>query len=214
MKHTGIRDTIRQFLKGVEWCNASNIALLIRGTNESKAFNWADFELYEMAASKNPEKRVKILPNPDHHIFADIQSKKRDKGNHQLDHDLKLRDVLAKYLYLRNYEGIEQLSVKRIKNNPDGHIGNLYFELDSGHEDDAQLKEKLERYSGPGKYQVFFIMAHRYGSQALEASRAAKLMELGRAKLRHKPNRILVSSYSHFIAGGHPYNLKGDSFTF
>lgn len=168
--------------------------------------NWAATELAEMAAAKRlpPLKRL-LGPR---HIYATPESAKKDKGEHNIDHDLKLRDVVAKYLYVTGYREIEKVSVQRIPWNPDAHIGSLYFELDNGHEDDAQLAEKLQRYSGAGAFRVIFVMAHRYGDASLEVARLKKLLTLGNALLGQKPNRVLAATYHQYLTNGRLMNLK------
>jgi len=211
MKAKGYRRTIREFMKSVEWVNPRNVAILIRGVSNGN-YHWADTELWEMerATQIEPDEKIKRLYNEHHHIFATIGSKKKDKGTTNLEHDIKLRDVLAKYLYDRSWEGITGVSVKRIPGNPDAHLGSIYFELDTGHEEDAELTKKLVRYSGSGAFQVVFIMAHRFGVKELEKKRLEKIMNLGNKVLGHKPNRILAATYHGFLENGHLVNLKGE----
>jgi hypothetical protein len=208
MEYKGFRRLIRAYLKGVEWCNPRNVSILIYG--DPTQYNWADTELIEMVNAKrvSPADSVKRLTNIRHHIFATPSSKKKDKGDFNIEHDIKLRDVIAKHLFLNRWEGLGTVSVQRIAGNPDAHIGRLYFELDNGHEDDSQLSEKLKRYSGKGAFQVAFIMAHRYGDRDLESKRLAKLFDLSKKILRHKPNRILGAAYSEYLENGRLSTFK------
>ena len=205
MNQKGYRAIIRQFLKGVEWAGPRSVSILIHG--HAGDYNWADTELAEMTATKRPPPIKRLISQ--HHIFATPESRKKDKGEYCLDHDLKLRDVLARYLFANGYRGIDQVSVRHIPGNPDAHIGNLYFELDNGHENDAQLREKLERWAGPGAFQVVFVMAHRYGDTGLEDRRLTRLFELSSRILYHKPNRILGACYSQFLKDGVMRNVRG-----
>lgn len=201
----GYRAVIRQFLRGVEWASPRNISILIHG--HAGETNWAATELSEMASTRRlrPLRRL-ISPRQ---IFATPDTAKKDKGEARIDHDLKLRDVLAKYLYIRSYEGIEALSLKHIPGNPDAHIHGFLFELDNGHEDDSQLVEKLQRFAGPGMFQVGFFAAHRYGDPSLEAKRLEKILALGASMLSRKPNRVLGATYSRFLDDGALFNLRG-----
>lgn len=202
----GYRTIIRKFLQGVEWAGPRSVSILIHG--HAGEHNWADTELAEMAATRRLRPLRRLICS--RRIFATPESRKKDKGEFRLEHDLKLRDVLAKFLHDRGFDGIEELSVRRIPLSPDAHIGRLYFELDNGHEDNAQLEEKLARYSGAGAFQVIFVMAHRYGQAELEKKRLEKLFGLGQKILGHKPNRILGATYHGFLKDGYLYNLKGE----
>lgn len=202
----GYRDLIREFLRRVEWATPRNISILIHG--HARETNWAAKELSEMASTRRLQP-LKRLISP-HHIFATPASKKRDKGERHLGHDMKLRDVLAKFLHMRNYDNLEELSLKQIPGNPDAHIGrSLLFELDRGYEDDSQLSAKLQSYSGQGQFQVLYFMSHRYSQDELEANRVEKIIALGRTIMPQKPNRVLVCGYTSFIANGPFFNLKG-----
>ena len=197
-------------MRSVEWANPRSISILVHG--HAGKYHWADTELFEMVKTDRiqPDEKIKRLYNERHHIFATIGSKKRDKGNTNLEHDMKLRDVLAKFIYDRGWQGITGLSTRRIPGNPDAHLGTIYFELDTGHEDDAELTRKLIGYSGSGAFQVIFIMAHRFGVKELEEKRLEKILNLGNKVLGHKPNRILSATYHGFLANGQFYNLKGE----
>lgn len=206
MKQASYRAIIRRFLRGVEWASPRNVSILIHG--HAGEANWAATELAEMAATKRvpPIKRL-ISPR---HLYATPESAKKDKGEFNIEHDLKLRDVLARFLCGTGYREIDRVSVRRNPWNADAHIGNLYFELDNGHENDAQLTEKLRRYAIPGTFQVIFIMAHRYGQKELENCRLEKLFEIGNKIVGHKPNRILGATHHGFLDSGILKNLKGE----
>ena len=204
MQSKGYRAVIRQFLKGVEWASPRNISILIHGNAGDR--NWADTELSEMAATRRLRPIKRLISS--RHIYATPETAKKDKGEFNIEHDLKLRDVLAKFFYIRNYAGLENLSIRHVPGNPDAHLGTLYFELDNGHEDDSQLAGKLRTYSGDGAFQVLFFMAHRYDDPALEANRLEKIVALGNATLSRKPNRVLAATYHGFLANGSLVNLK------
>jgi len=204
MNLKGYRAIIRKFLAGVEWAGPRSVSILIHG--HAGEYNWADTELAEMTATKRQPPIKRLISQ--HRIFATPETRKKDKGEYLLEHDLKLRDVLARHLYATGYRGIDQVSVRHIPGNPDGHIGSLYFELDNGHEDDRQLTEKLLRFSGAGAFQVIFVVAHRYGIKDLEEKRLEKILNLGNKVLGHKPNRILSATYHGFLENGHLYNLR------
>ena len=205
MQTKGYRAVIRQFLRGVEWASPRNISILIHG--HAGEANWAATELSEMASTRRIRPLRRLL-GP-RHTFATPETAKKDKGEFNIEHDLKLRDVLAKFFYIRKYADLENLSVRHIPGNPDAHVGSLFFELDNGHENDAQLAEKLQRYTGPGAFQVIFVMAHRYGDPALEAKRLEKLLALGGSVLGRKPNRVIAGTYHGFLTDGSLANLKG-----
>jgi hypothetical protein len=209
MNQKGYRAIIRKFLEGVEWAGPRSVSVLIHG--HAGKYNWADTELAEMTATKRPPPIKRLISQ--HHIFATPESRKKDKGEFLLEHDMKLRDVLARHLYATGYRDIEQVSVRHVPGNPDAHIGNLFFELDNGHENDAQLREKLERWAGPGAFQVVFVMAHRYGNPDLEESRLERIVNLGNEILRHKPNRILAAGLSAYLKSANLQNLRGDVVT-
>ena len=221
------REIIRRFLDGVEWAGPRSVSILIHG--HAGEYNWADTELAEMTATKRLPPIKRLISQ--HRIFAAPESRKKDKGEYHLEHDMKLRDVIAKFLFDRRYAGIDTLSVRRIAGNPDAHmntkgnyaadnmiatddktdtaIPNVFFELDTGHEDDKELEMKITRYSGPGAFQVIFVMAHRYGFENLEEKRLEKLLQLGNKVLGHKPNRILGATYHGYLENGILRNLKG-----
>ncbi len=137
--------------------------------------------------------------------------KKKDVGDHHFLHDSQLRDCLAKYLHDRNLNGIEQLSVSWIRENPDAHLGNIYFEFDNGHMNDDQLIEKIRKnYTGQVAFRVVFFMRHRYDDIEGEKRRLDKLFEIVRSTLQKKPNRILGATYSGFLHDGKVFNLKGE----
>ncbi len=152
----------------------------------------------------------KLHDQGNHAVYGSPCTKKKDVGNHHFLHDNQLRDCLAKFLHDRNLSGIEQLSVRWIRENPDAHMENLYFEFDNGHMDDNQLADKIRNnYSGHGAYRVVFFMRHRYDSIEGEKARLEKLFEIVRNISRKKPNRIVGATYSGFLQNGKIFNHKG-----
>ena len=147
-------------------------------------------------------------------VFARHNTKKKNIGSFKFLHDSRHRDCLAKYLYDRQYEGLEQL---RLDYNADAVCGDVYFELDNGNEDRKQLIEKINsHYSGKGKFQVIFWMTTEYFThwktkeniEKLEENRLNLLFEVVQKELPHKPNRILGGTYHKYLEDGQVFNYK------
>ncbi len=211
------RHLIRLFLQGAEWATPRNIIILANGTYTSKGSQSIRTELNRMTAVKQGTALIKLsCKRGAAYAFPDCT--KRDVGGFMFDHNEKLRDCLARYLCDRKYKGIDDLTTKtpNKKLQPDARIGDRYFELDNGHMDDKQLKEKIKNYSGKGKFQVIFIMTTRYKAhwrtkediKKLEQKRLRKLLEIARQEIRQKPNRILANAYEDYLETGQLYNFK------
>jgi len=204
------RTSIRKFIDAVEWATARNIIILSNGRYTTSGAAVIRSELDKMTRTKRVMRLKKLHDQGNHAVYGSPCTKKKDVGNHHFLHDNQLRDCLAKFLHDRNLGGIEQLSVKWIRENPDAHMGNLYFEFDNGHMNDDQLIEKIQKnYSGHGAYRVIFFMRHRYDSPEGEKARLEKLFEIVRKTLRKKPNRIVGATYSGFLQNGMIFNHKG-----
>jgi hypothetical protein len=204
------RISIRKFIDAVEWATARNIIILANGGYTTAGAAVIRNELEKMTRTKRVLPLKKLHNQGGHAVYGSPCTKRKDVGSHHFLHDSHLRDCLAKYLHDRGLSGIEQLSVRWIKENPDAHLGNIYFEFDNGHMNDDQLTEKIKRnYIGHGAFQVIFFMRHRYDDMEGEKRRLDKLFEIVRSTLPKKPNRILGATYSGFLKKGEVYNLKG-----
>ena len=204
------RTTIRKFIDAVEWATTRNIIILANGSYTTSGAAVIRSELEKMTRTKRVMRLKKLHDQGNHAVYGSPCTKKKDVGNHHFLHDNQLRDCLAKFLYDRNLNDIEQLSVRWIRENPDAHLENIYFEFDNGHMNDDQLIEKIRKnYSSHGAYRVVFFMRHRYDNTEGEKVRLEKLFEIARQTLRKKPNRILGATYSGFLQNGKVFNLNG-----
>ena len=200
---------IRKFIDAVEWSTVRNIIILANGRYTSHGSAVIRSELEKMTRTKRVPPLRKLHDQGNHAVYGSSYTKKKDVGSHHFLHDTYLRDCLVKFLYDRNLKGIEELSTRRIRENPDAHLGNIYFEFDSGHMNDDQLISKIQRnYSNDGAFRVIFFMKHRYNNPAGEHARLAKLFELVKRTLPHKPNRILGATYTGYLTNGKIFNLK------
>ncbi|MCG2722761.1 MAG: hypothetical protein L6290_12235 [Thermodesulfovibrionales bacterium] len=200
---------IRKFIDAVEWSTVRNIIILANGRYTSRGSAVIRNELEKMTRTKRVPPLRKLHNQGMHAVYGSPYTKKKDVGNHHFLHDNQLRDCLARYLYDRNLQGIEELSVKKIRENPDAHLGNIYFEFDNGHMNDDQLIAKIRRhYAGQGAFRVIFFMRHRYDDPAGEQARLAKLFEIVKRILSDKPNRILGATYIGFLENGKIFNSK------
>ena len=200
---------IRKFIDAVEWSTVRNIIILANGRYTSHGSAVIRNELEKMTRTKRIPALRKLHDQGKHAVYGSPYTQKKDVGNHHFLHDNQLRDCLAKFLYDRNLQGIEQLSVRKIRGNPDAHLGNIYFEFDNGHLNDDQLIAKIRNnYSGHGAFRVIFFMRHRYDDPAGEQARLAKLFEIVKTTVPDKPNRILGATYTGFLENGKLFNLK------
>lgn len=198
------RPLIREFLEKVEWATPENISYLLHGESSRELNIKTGSTLFQMATRK-VNGAIKKLPNHKYAVYADPQSKKKDKGTHNLDHDIKLRNVLGKFLHGKSIDGLS------LKPPADATLRNIYFEMDNGHMNNGQLIEKIEtHYKGKGQFRVIFIMADRYDKPHLEEERLKKLFEILEKVMHHKPNRILGACYTKFLSDGKLYNLRGE----
>jgi hypothetical protein len=218
------RHIIRLFVDRVEWVTPRNIHFLLNGRYTSQRIlnnGKRDYtgvmiqnELIRMTKTKRIPP-LKALPCDGHTAFAQYYTKKHSIGTMIFSHNNKLRDVLAKYLFDRGWRGIDRICLAPPS---DATVGTLHFELDAGHMDRRELREKIIRnYTQPGMYQVVFIMASRYGRSPRirkgviehEKNRLNMLFDLARELLPYKPSRVLGASYEQFLETGKVYNFKG-----
>jgi hypothetical protein len=204
------RTTIRKFIDAVEWATPRNVIILANGRYTTTGSAVIRNELEKMTRTKRVMPLKKLHDQGKHAVYGSPCTKKKDVGTHQFLHDNQLRDCLAKFMHDRCMKGMEDLSVSRIRQNPDAHLGNLYFEFDNGHMSDDQLIEKIQKhYCGYGAYRVIFFMRHRYDNPDGEQARLEKLFEIVKSVLRKKPNRVLGATYSGYLRNGKIFNLKG-----
>ncbi len=166
------------FLNAVEWCTATNIAILLYGVNNPRNINAAKGQLHAMLKTREPQ--IKKPHCKYGATFAIKDSKKKEIGTFKYNHDAELRNCLAKFLYDRDYKGMEDLTTRWDDKDADGVLwGDLYFELDNGGMDDWQLTDKLAKhYISRGKFRVVFFMVAKYDISHLEENRLKKLFEV------------------------------------
>ncbi len=176
-------------------------------------------ELNRMCRTRRTEIRLKKL----HHEFYTcygLAVKPRSTVNHQhVEHDIKLRNCLGKYLHTCGHGLMEFLSIKSFADAVlTLNTGNLYFEFDSGHMGRKQLEDKIRvHYAGKGAFRVVFWMgtaeyAHwknRRRIRSLEEKRLKLLFEITKEVLRDKPNRVLGATYAGFLKDNQLFTGKG-----
>jgi hypothetical protein len=200
----GRANLIREFIAKVDWVTPENISFLLYGENNANLRNDADFVLGRMTTAKKLEKRLKMLGNDYEKIYALADNPKHAKGNRNLKHDVKLRNVLA-------VMKPEKCQCNKIGADADIEInGDKFFlEFDNGHEDEAFLRNKLlTHYGGEGKFRVIFIMASRDGEK--EQTRFDKLFKIVESSLKNKKGRVLGAMYSQYLIDRKLYNWRGE----
>jgi hypothetical protein len=207
------RHFVRQFLDRTEWATVPTIALLLFGSKRKEYVRIANSVMTAMSRTKRTD-ALKRLPFPHTVIYAHPRTKKKRLGTALFDHDNKIRECIARWLFDHGAGEVERL---HFHPPADATIGNVFFELDNGHMTDRQLREKIERhYAGPGRFQVVFFMASpnkahwrtRERIEADELRRLAKILTIAREVLPHKPHRILAASYEQFLEEGKLYSFK------
>lgn len=203
------RITIRDFLDKVEWATAGNVCYFLTGRNEKKEMDIVKAELWKMTRTKiNPLKR------PANSLYAVFSYVRDYVGMFKIAHDVKLRNCLGKF-FSDNPDLLGELSLEPPA---DARTKDLYFEMDNGHMDDAQLADKIRtHYSGHGAFRVVFFMATKEFQhwktkqhlKQLELKRLYMLFEIIKRVLPEKPNRILGASYTQYLEDGKIYNYKG-----
>lgn len=213
------RSIIREFISKAQWATASNICYLLSGKRQRRDYAIVAAELNSMCRTKRPEIRLKKLHHEFYTCYALATNPKTTLNHHHVEHDIKLRNCLGKYLFVCGHGLMEYLSLKTYA---DALLtlstGNLYFEFDSGHMGKGQLLDKIRtHYICKGAYRVVFWMgtaeyAHWKNMptiKCLEKNRLDLLFEIVKTVLRDKPNRILGAPYHEYLEGGKLYNHKG-----
>lgn len=213
------RSIIREFISKVEWATATNICYLLTGKRRRRDYAIVAAELNSMCRTKRREIRLKKLHHEFYTCYALATSSKVTLNHRRVEHDIKLRNALAKYLYICGPGLIGYLSLKTYA---DAVLvlptANLYFEFDSGHMGKKQLTEKIKsHYIAKGAYRVvFFLGTAEYAHwknldtiKCLERNRLTLLFRIIKKVLRDKPNRILGACYHEYLQNGKIYNHKG-----
>jgi len=206
------RNLIRQFISTVEWATASNICYLLTGTRERKSYAIVAAELNRMCRTKRREIRLKKLHHEFYTCYALAANPKSTLNHRHVEHDIKLRDCLGKYLWTCGTGLLEFLTIKTFADAVlTLNTGNLYFEFDSGHMGRKQIEDKVRcHYLGKGAFRVIFWMgtseyAHwkdRGRIKALEAKRLSLFFEIVGELLRDKPNRAGAAGYHQYLEDG------------
>lgn len=200
----GRANLIREFIGKTDWATAENVAYLIFGKCDPELKNDADWALTKLTKLKSSDKKLKLLPNEYQKIYALWDNPKHRKGDRNLNHDIKLRNVLAvlkpDQISISNYEGADAVIETK---------GDKFFiELDNGNEDREFLENKIKsQYGGKGEYQVIFIMASREGEK--EKTRLENLWKIIESSLKYKKGRVLGACYSQFLQDQKLNNWKG-----
>ena len=204
--------TIRQFLERVEWATVPAIALLIFGVKNKESMIQANAILTRMNKSvQNPIKRLDCAQAV---VYAHGGNPKNRIGTVYFNHDSKLRECLARYVFDNGEDAIGKISMKPPF---DASIGTLRFEFDNGNMTSKQLKEKiLKHFTKKDGEQAIFFMASpnkavsRHMDRVItdEKRRIEKLFSLVRELLPFKPNKVMATSYEEYLRDGKLYNFK------
>jgi len=221
------REIVRLFIDKVGWVTPHNIVVLTCGEyvhpNDAK-YKSIRAQLHNMLKIKDHEKRLKHLPAIGHSykVYASPKEKRHIISG-SVNHDIKLRDVLAKYFHGNHYQDLENLSLGRVSETfcPDAYIDmigkRIYFEMDNGGMSVGNLKKKLsDHYAYNGVYCAIFISAVRelyhissfYDARKYEPARLQSLIFAIKSVLERKPNRILINSYSNYLNSGELFNFR------
>lgn len=207
------RHLVRLFLEKAEWATVPIISLLLFGSKRKEYARIANSVLTAMSRTKRTD-ALKRLPFPHAVVYAHPRTKKKRLGTALFDHDSKTRECIARWIF---DHGATQVDALHFNPPADATIGGIFFEMDNGHMNERQLREKIERhYVVPGKFQAVFIMASpnkahwrtREKIQADELRRLRKIFAIARELLTQKPNRILAASYEQFLEDGTLYSFK------
>lgn len=212
------RSIIREYISKVEWATASNICYLLTGKRERRDYAVVASELNSMCRTKRKEIRLKKLRHNFYTCYALAASPRTTLNHNHVEHDIKLRNCLGKYLFTCGHGLMDYLSLKTFA---DAvlilNTANLYFEFDSGHMGKEQLLEKIKaHYVCKGAYRVIFWTgtaeyAHWKNIdniKHLERKRLNMLFEIARTILRDKPNRILGAGYHRYLEDGKLNNYR------
>jgi hypothetical protein len=139
------RSIIREFIAKMDWATATNICYLLTGKRRRRDYAIVAAELNSMCRTKRREIRLKKLHHEFYTCYALATSHKATLNHQRVEHDIKLRNCLGKYLYICGHGFLEYLSLKTYA---DAVLtlptGNLFFEFDSGHMGKKQLIEKIK----------------------------------------------------------------------
>jgi hypothetical protein len=214
------RNRIRQFISTVEWATASNVCYLLTGKCQKKEYAIVAAELNRMCQTKRREIRLKKLRHEFYTCYALATSPRKTVNHQHVEHDIRLRDCLGKYLSICGAGLMEFLTIKTYADAMlTLNTGSLYFEFDSGHMGRKQLTEKIKaHYIGKGAFRVIFWMgtaeyAHwknRTRIILLEESRLRMLFDITKRVLKDKPNRIVGACYHSYLENGKVYAVKGE----
>jgi hypothetical protein len=212
------RNLIRQFISTLEWATATNVCYLLAGKCGRKDYAIVAAELNRMCHTKRREIRLKKLHHEFYTCYAMATSSRTTVNHQHVEHDIRLRDCLGKYLSICGAELIEFLSIKTYADAMlTLNTGNLYFEFDSGHMGKKQLRDKIRtHYAGKGAFRVIFWMGtaeyahwkHTERIKFLEEKRLNMLSEIIRTVLKDKPNRILGACYHQYLEDGKLHSHK------
>lgn len=203
------RPKAKDYLEAVEWATPKCFIILGAGKYTTRGTVPIRVDLCKMsqmgAIRKLSQRRREA-------VYASVNSKRYDVGcGNRFDHDVRLRECLAKYFH------DHAIDLKFLKLENDKHADayfndgktRLYFEFDNGNEDEAQLREKFQKYyKDEGKYRVIFFMASRYNQ---EQSRLDKLFNIVEGEMKGLTGRILGACYSQYLENGKVYNLRGEA---
>jgi hypothetical protein len=125
------RQVIRQFISKVEWATAGSVCYLLSGKRKPRDYAVVAAELNSMCRTKRREIRLKKLHHDFYTCYALATSSKATLNHRHVEHDIKLRNCLGKYLHICGYELMDFLCLKTYA---DAMLlltaGNLYFEFD------------------------------------------------------------------------------------
>ncbi len=166
-----------------------------------------------MMRTKKTPIRLERISHEYYSIYKLATDPKSHVNKQHAFHDIRLRDCLGKLFHN------EDITNLKISNTGDAEAGGVYFEMDNGHMNEDQLRDKIQRYySGKGKFIVIFWMATaeyahwktKENIKRLEKNRLNMLFDILKETMREKPNRILGACYSQFLEDGKLYTMKGD----
>lgn len=156
-------------------------------------------ELSEMLKIKDSTLRLRRIKNQDGLHAYTLSA--RTLPTFLFNHDSCLRDVIGKFMYDwgANYVSFERPA--------DASIGHYCFEMDNGHMDDKQIKEKLLKNYADTKGQIIFIMRHRHAPR-LERERLRKVFTISQDVFYYQPDKVLGAGYTQYLENGNIYNRQ------
>jgi len=183
------------------WVVPRHLAYFLFGRCDKRLERVFASELSEMLKVKDSSLRLRRITNQDGKHAYTLYAK--TLPTFSFNHDCCVRDVIGKFLH---DQGTQNVSFEKPA---DASILQYRFEMDNGHMDETQLREKVLKHYMNGNIQIIFIMRHRELPE-LEIERLKKIVEISKDLFYDKPNRILVACYSEFLADGKLYNQKGE----